>query len=375
MSQDIYKKLADHLDRLPGGFPATPSGVEQRILHRLFRPDQAELAVKLTLIPEEAKVIARRAGISPEQAAQRLEEMSSQGLIFSYGQQGRQYYMAAQYVIGIWEYQVNRLDPELIADMNEYIPHLFDMKAWQASPQLRTIPVGRSIGAESEVMDYERAEALVARQDKILVAPCICRREHTLAGHGCDKPEESCLVFGAGVDYYEKNGLGRRIGVEEALAILKRADKAGLVLQPSNAQKIMNICCCCGCCCQVLKSLKRHPRPAELVSSPFVARLDTEACTGCGVCVKRCQMDALSLEDGKAVLRPERCIGCGLCVGTCPGKALKLERKPRERQQPVPRSIVQTYLRLGRVRGKLKPHNLAMAALKSKVDRLLAGSR
>ncbi|MFH1034113.1 MAG: 4Fe-4S binding protein [Pseudomonadota bacterium] len=375
MAQDIYQKLAHHLDSLPGGYPATASGVELRILRRLFREDEAELALKVTLIPEQAKVIARRAGINPQEAQRRLEDLSQKGLIFSYEHHGKPYYMAAQFVIGIWEYHVNDLDPDLIADMNEYIPSLFDMKAWQAAPQLRTIPVGKSLTAEHEVMDYERAEEIIRRQKKILVAPCICRREHKLKGQGCDKPEETCLVFGMGVDYYEKNGLGRRIGLEEALGILKSADKAGLVLQPSNSQKVVNICCCCGDCCHVLKSMKRHPRPAELVASPFVASLDAAKCTGCQVCVKRCQMEALTMDGDQAVLAAHRCIGCGLCVGTCPGKALTLKRKPPERQPRVPRNVIEGALRLGRARGKIKPHTLALAALKSKMDRLLAGAK
>lgn len=372
---DVYQKLAQHLDSLPGGYPPTDSGVELRILRRLFSPDEAELAVKATLIPEQAKVIARRAKLSLDQATARLDDMARKGLIFRYEYKGTVFYMAAQYVIGIWEYHVNDLDPGLIADMNEYIPTLFDMKAWQAAPQLRTIPVGRSLNAEHKVMDYERAEEIVRRQKKLLVAPCICRREHKLKGQGCDKPEETCLVFGMGVDYYENNGLGRRISVDEALGILNQAGKAGLVLQPSNSQKVINICCCCGDCCHVLKSMKRHPRPAELVASPFIARLEADKCTGCEVCLKRCQVEALSMEGDKAVLQASRCIGCGLCVGTCPGKALTLVRKPQAEQPRVPRNVVEGALRLGRARGKIKPHTLALAALKSKVDRLLAGAK
>ena len=34
--------------------------------------------------------------------------------------------MAAQFVIGIWEYHVNDLDEGLIRDFNEYIPYLTD---------------------------------------------------------------------------------------------------------------------------------------------------------------------------------------------------------------------------------------------------------
>jgi Pyruvate/2-oxoacid:ferredoxin oxidoreductase delta subunit len=374
MSADVYQKLARHLDNLPGGFPTTESGVELRILRRLFTPEQALLATKLTMIPERGAVVARRAGLAVAECARRLDQMSDTGLIFSYRQGGHTYYMAAQFVIGIWEYHVNKLDPELIKDMREYVPSLFNMMAWQDAPQLRTIPVGRSLQAGQEVMAYEQAEAIVKGQKHILVAPCICRKEHALMGQGCDKPEEACLVFGTGVQYYQKNGLGLVIDQEEALETLKQADKAGLVLQPSNTQKVINICCCCGCCCHVLKSIKRYPRPAEIVASSFVVQLDEHACTGCGICVGRCQMEAL-IQAGKkekVALEAGRCIGCGLCVTTCPGKALTLKRKPQTR--PVPRNVVENYLSLGRARGKMKPYQLAWMQLKSKMDRLLVKS-
>lgn len=373
MSDKIYRKLAAHLDKLPGGFPATESGVEQRILRRLFTPEEAELATHLTLIPEAASVVARRAGIPKDEAVTRLEEMSQKGQIFSMTpRSGETLYMASQFVIGIWEHNVNNLDEGLIKDMREYIPTLFDMKVWKELPQLRTIPVGKSISTEQPIMHYEEAEKLIRHQKRLLVAPCICRREHRLLGEGCGKPEETCLVFGVGADYYAKNGLGRYIEVDEALEILRRAEKAGLVLQPSNAQKVVNICCCCGCCCQVLKTIKEYPRPAELVSSPFVAKADPEKCTACGVCLDRCQMEAVSLVDDHVVLDLDRCIGCGLCVTTCPGKALTLERKPEDQQQPVPKNVMDYSIQLGKARGKLSNSRMAMMSVKSKVDRLLA---
>jgi electron transport complex protein RnfB len=375
MAQDVFQKLRSHLDNLPGGYPTTDSGVELRILRRLFAPEEARLATKLTVIPEPGAVVARRAKLPVGEATRLLDDMARKGLIFRYEYKGDVMYMAAQYVIGIWEYHVNDLDPELIKDMNEYIPHLFKPEVWKEAPQLRTIPVGRSITPEHEVMPYEAAEELVRGQKKILVAPCICRREHQMVGEGCDKPLESCLVFGAGVDYYEANGLGRRIDVEEAVAILKQADKKGLVLQPTNSKKIMNMCCCCGCCCQVLRTIKRYPKPADIVSSPFIAKAEPESCKGCGVCVERCQMEALSLdEDEKVVLDLDRCIGCGLCVSTCPTKSLTLERKPEADQPEVPRNSMEAMLNTARARGKLSSAKLAVMSLKSKVDRLLASS-
>ncbi len=129
---------------------------------------------------------------------------------------------------------------------------------------------------------------------------------------------------------------------------------------------------CCGCCCGVLRGVKRYPNPASLVSSPFVASLATDACKGCGTCVKRCQMEALSVDRKKAVLDLNRCIGCGLCVGTCPTGSLSLVRKPKGQQPYVPRDIVETHIKLGKARGKLSVGRMVGMKVRSKLDRLLA---
>lgn len=373
MADDVYTELAHHLDELPAGFPPTENGVELRILRRLFTEEEAELALHLTLLAEPPQVIAKRAGLNIDNAAVRLEEMAKKGLIYRLYKDDRPHYMAAQFAIGIWEFHVNDLDPELIRDVNEYFPAWFQSQEWKAAPQLRTIPISQDINVEHEILPYEQAEELVSSQKKIAVAPCICRREHAIMGEECDRPEEVCLVFGRGADYYLENGLGRSIGVEEALEILKKAEENSLVLQPSNSQNIANICCCCGCCCQVLKAFKRHPHPASLVSSPFFARIDREDCIACGDCLERCQMEALKLEAECVEIDLNRCIGCGLCVTRCPTQALSLVRKPEEDQQRVPSTLTRNYLNLARARGKLDPKNIALMALRSARDRRNSG--
>jgi Na+-translocating ferredoxin:NAD+ oxidoreductase subunit B len=341
---DVYSRLREHLDSLPAGFPATESGVELRILKRLFTPEEAALALHLNMKLEPAAVISSRSGLSVEEAEAKLKQMSRKGLIFSIETPDRPHvYMAAQFVVGIWEYHLNDLDPEFIRDMDEYIPML-SRTAFNGVPQVRTIPVGKSISAGIDVLHYEQAEELVRKQTKFLVAPCICRREHKIKGKGCEKLLEACLVFGWGAEYYKRNGLGRFITLEETLEILKIADEQGLVLQPSNTQEIVSICCCCGDCCQMLKNLKLQPAPAAVVVSPFVAALDQGLCVGCGTCQDRCQMDALSMVDALAVLEAKRCIGCGLCVTSCPSGALTIIRKPPELQSPVPKNQREAFM-------------------------------
>ncbi len=238
MATDIYERLAEYLDNLPGGFPRTESGVEMRILRRLFTPEDANLAVRLTPIPEESRVIARRAKIPVEDASRRLEEMVKKGLISGvYPKNKSPLYMAQQFIVGVWEGQVNRLNRELIQDFEEYLPFYTEQNIGPGVPQLRTIPVGKSISTKTEVMLYERAEELVRTHKTFAVANCICRQEMRIMGKGCEKPEESCLSFGAAAKIMVRTGRGRPIGMEEALAILRRAEEVGLVLQPSNAQR------------------------------------------------------------------------------------------------------------------------------------------
>jgi len=371
MEQETYKMLAEHLDNLPGGFPPTESGVELRILKRLFTLEEAELAVHLTLLPEEPRVIARRAGLPPDEVARRLEEMAKRGLILRAEQEGSPFkYLAAQYLVGIWEYHVNELDKALIKDMNEYFP-VIQEQAWKV-PQLRTIPVGRSLTPQLKVMPYEIAEELVRAQKKFSVGPCICRRERTMMGEGCDRREESCLGFGRATDYRKRNGIGREIDLEETLDILKYADEAGLVVQPANAKDAMYMCLCCGCCCGVIRMFKRHDRPASMAASPFFAAHSPENCLNCGTCVDRCQMEALRLIGDSVQLDVGRCIGCGLCVSTCPANALSLVRKPESEQPGVPRDFIDASIKLGKARGKITTSGLIKMVVKSKVGAILS---
>jgi len=350
---DVYQRLANYLDNLPAGFPPTETGVELRILKRLFSQQEAEIAPGLTMMPEPVSDIAQRMGRDEAELAPMLEEMSKKGLIFRSAKGGEKYYMAAQFVIGIWEYHLNDLDESLIRDVNEYLPHLSKTRWFkQETKQLRVIPISQSINAEMSVMPYELAEEIIKKQSKIVVSPCICRREHEMVGKGCDKPKETCLVFGTGAYYYEENGLGRSITQDEALAILNSGLEAGLVLQPGNSQKPINICLCCGCCCQILKNLKMLDRPAQVVHTNYYAEVNMENCTACEACVDRCQMDAIEVED-TARVDPDRCIGCGLCVTECPEDAMTLKQKEGTDQYVPPKHTFETYLKMARERGKV----------------------
>lgn len=347
---ELYRKLAKHLDGLPGGFPATPSGVEIRILKRLFTPDEARVAMALTMFPETVEATAAKLKMHSGTLEPLLRQMARKGLIFRKTKAGKAQYMAAQFVIGIWEYHVNSLDEGLIRDFNEYVPFIADQWYRQKTKQLRVIPIAKSFSAEMQIMPYEKAEQIIKLQTKIVVTPCICRKEHEMVAKGCGNPLEVCLSFGSGAYYYEENGLGRAISIEEALGILQKGAEAGLVLQPGNAQNPMNICMCCGCCCQVLKNLNTLSQPARAVNSSYQAHVDASRCLNCGICRDRCHMHAITCDD-TAMVDLDRCIGCGVCITKCEAGALRLIPKPLHERWIPPATVFDTYLNIAKERG------------------------
>lgn len=347
---EVYTQLAQHLDSLPAGFPATESGVEIKILKKLFTPQEAQIAAKLSMMPQTSESLARNVGVQSDELAEILEQMAQKGLIFRYRKKETVYYMAAQFVVGIWEYHVNDLDEELVHLFNEYVPVLM-RSAWERTrtKQMRIIPVSEEVEPDATVMPYDQAETIVASQSKIAVAPCICRKERGMLGEACQAPVETCLIFGAGADFYLENGLGREIDQQEALKIVGQGKEAGLVLQPSNAQKPVAMCMCCGCCCQILRNVKGMAKPSQMVHSNFQARVDSEACTGCGVCQGLCPMQAITVQNA-AEIDVDRCIGCGVCVNGCEFEALHLGPKHTDAVYEPPKNVVETYMNMARER-------------------------
>jgi len=88
---DVYQNLARHLDNLPAGFPSTETGVELRILKRLFTPLEAEIAAGLVMMPEPVSAIAGRLKMDEAELAPILYDMSHKGLIYRSGKHGKIY--------------------------------------------------------------------------------------------------------------------------------------------------------------------------------------------------------------------------------------------------------------------------------------------
>jgi electron transport complex protein RnfB len=340
----IYRGLQRHLDRMPGGFPEVESGLDTKLLKRFFNPEEAEIAVHLSMRPEPlARVYSRvkHKGISIEDLRLLLDSMMRKGIILTFDEDySETHYGNAEFAMGgIFNFQLNNLTEELLTDYHRYQAErrAKDKPGTGGGLPLRTIPVYKSVPVPDKyaVSDYDSVRNLVENaRGKISVANCICRLTSQILGDGCKKTDliEACLMIGT--DHARRHvdmGIGRYITKEEAFELLDKAQQDGLVLQPENSQRPDTICICCGDCCVLLSMLNKHPRPAELYITNYSVRFNPELCNGCGICVDKCQLNARSMVDSIAEINPDRCIGCGNCVVLCPQEANALLKKEPEK--------------------------------------------
>ena len=341
--QDVYRNLQRHLNKQSVGFPATKSGAEIRILKKLFTPEEAVLATYLDYRPRSTAEIsssAKTLGLSPAQVEQMFEGMVAKGAIGHVEKSGVHYYHNPPLVVGMWEMQVKRLTPEFIHDVEEYFSdRSFGLGMLGTKlPQMRTIPIQKSLRVEHHVTTYDHIKELIENESTFGITECICRKVAATKGKTCQKTSrlETCMILGDSAKDAIRLGSARAITREEAAAIIRQNETEGLVLQPANSQKVEFVCSCCGCCCGMLGLQKSLPKPVDFWATNFFARVDAESCTGCGTCVERCQVNAAAVDEksGVSTIDLDRCIGCGNCIVTCPKKAITLVKKKRETVPP-----------------------------------------
>lgn len=353
MTSDVYRRLAQRLNDIPNGFPATESGVELRLLAKIFTPEEAELAAVMRLSREPAADIGARAGVDADDAYRTLKAMARKGLIRFKRSEGQLLFGLMPFVVGFYEEQLPRMDEELAELLENYLQETKGSGITQDTPAVhRVVPVEESIPFELEVFPYERASELLENARSWGVRDCICRVQQQLIGEGCDHETENCLVFAPVEGAFEHSEVDRAITKEEALDILRDAEEAGLVHSTGNFRgPHYYICNCCACCCGILRGVTEFGVPTAIAKSDFRAEMDVESCIGCGDCIERCQFGALALSEDVCEVDYSRCVGCGVCAVVCPTDALYLERRSAGEVPPPPADIREWGIQRAEQRG------------------------
>jgi ferredoxin len=333
---ESYRPLAQQLDALPQGFPATEGGVELRLLAKLFSPAEAEIAAHLGAQVEPVEAIAARAGRPGAEVRALLKGMARRGLIDIGRVEGGLGYGLLPFVVGFFENQNATIDEELAGLVEEYFAHGFGQML-QVTPQFhRIVPVGEAIQSDMEIRPYETATDLVNAAQAWGVLDCICRKQKALIGQACGHPVDVCMTLSDTPGAFDTDSYVHAVTREEALATLKRSAEAGLVHSVSNSQAgVHYICNCCTCSCGILRGMADLGISNVMARSAYVIGVDLERCSACEACVSACAFDALAMD---VTLQTDglRCVGCGVCVAACPEEALSLSRRPERDVLPVP---------------------------------------
>jgi ferredoxin len=326
----------------------------------MFTPEEAELALHISYRPTSLESVMESTGGSlPEDEVKKLlDAMALRGAIGYKEKDGVGHWFVMPMVIGMFEAQDGKPTPDFLRDAGDYMTTItWGKSLLETKPsQMRTIPINASIPAEHTVATYNQVRAILEESPgPFVLLPCICRESRAMQGKTCDvtEREETCFAMGSMAKMVLRRGHGREVSREEAIQVLEKNVEEGMVLQPGNAQKPEFICSCCGCCCGMLRMQKMLPHPIDFWTTDFQAVVDTDSCTGCGICVKRCQVDAVRMKGSppRAVIGCTRCIGCGLCVPVCPAGAIRLVQREGTPAPPVDEEDLNDTIRENRRSG------------------------
>ena len=354
MIDEIYRKLAHRLDALPNGYPPTEDGAELRILEKLFTTEEAEIATNLRLTLETPKEIAFRVSRGHREIKPILKEMARKGLIKAGRAESGLGYGLLPFVVGIYEYQMARIDAEFAQLFEDYYSKTFST-ALTVSPAFhRILPVNETVRNDMEVQPYESAALIIENSKAWGVLDCICRKQKALVGDPCDHPVDVCMIFSKRPGVFDTSPEIRALTKDESYETLQRASNAGLVHSVSNSQDGNTyICNCCTCSCGILRGMADLGTANVIARSAFVNTVDPEVCVGCESCIEYCQFHALSLDaaDPYLQINQERCVGCGVCVPVCPDSALTLVRRQDDELIPVPETHDDWLIERAKARG------------------------
>ncbi|MEA2108394.1 MAG: 4Fe-4S dicluster domain-containing protein [Pseudomonadota bacterium] len=349
-----YSNLVDRLNRFPQGAP--PSQLLYKILALLFSEKEAELVAQLPIKPFTVEKASQVWKLNLAETRKILEELAGRAILVDLDKNGESIYVLPPPMAGFFEFSLMRtrgdIDQKVLSELfyqymnveEDFISDLFARGETQLGRAFIHEPILTNEDA-LHVLDYERATEVIKTATHIGIGTCYCRHKMHHMDKACDAPMDICMTFNSAAASLTKHGHARLIAADECLDLLQQAYDYNLVQFGENVRQEVNfICNCCGCCCEAMIAARRFAVLNPIHTTNFIPEIDQPNCTGCGICVNTCPVEAIALSSAndpkkpsrkQATLIEDRCLGCGLCVRACPEAVIKLKSRPERVLTPL----------------------------------------
>ncbi len=278
-----------------------------KLLEKIVTEEMAEVALALEYrVHLTVEEISKKCGKSVDKTRALLWDLAMAGVSTVKKENGVDTFWYETWVPGIFEMVVNNKElvrkyPQIAKAFDDY-GHLKNPVAAGNVPigkgVMRVIPIESAIDGETRRASSEEVSGYIRKARLLSVSDCSCRTSREEMGEGCGHlKEEMCIQLDDAAEYYIRTGRGREVTKEEALEIIRKAERDGLMHQIPNTEgegHTHAICNCCGCSCYAIRAAGMYNNP-DMVRSNYVSKVDADHCVGCGECIEVCPSGAIML--------------------------------------------------------------------------------
>lgn len=319
----------------------------------LFTEDEAQAYLEMPYgVRFTATDFALKSGRDESACLALCEDLASRALLFRTLRGGVPFFNHVAMAYGLWEYRICTDDSTEWAEAHNVVwgADAPDNKMGTDSPFYYSIPASHDVVADEQVYPYDDYLKIVERNSVFGVAPCQCQKLGETLGTIVDSPVEieRCLVFGENAEYCIANGFAREITREESLAILERCRDEGMVFHTVWTKEPDVICNCHRDICGILGTYRElgdamgDYNTCDNLSHYDLVH-DRDACIKCGMCMERCPVDCITMDDDGYPVRNKACVRCGQCGIACPVGARTLTLRDLSGVPELSSSLLDDY--------------------------------